>query len=59
MNRHMLDHNSVVACRCMPVSIRSGAALLPSNSGDLSIICRDGAGSAGYGGACLKEPWGK
>jgi len=35
MTRHMLNHN--------------GAGFLPSNSGELPIICRDGADAAGYG----------
>ena len=41
MSRHMLNHN--------------GAGFLPSNSGDLPIICRDCAGDAGYGGVMFRE----
>ena len=41
MTRHMLNHN--------------GAGFLPSNSGDLPIICRDCAGDAGYGGVMFRE----
>ena len=41
----------------MSDALLANAGFLPPNSGALPIICRDGAGGAGYGGVMLlKEP---